>query len=263
MSARQDKPPRCDWCERLAVTICARQIELVGACLTASLQTAIVVLNDRFSAQVGDTLANCIVSTARFGRLIEVGEFDIDLARQCVSDLGIVESKLVAVDKQARKSSGDRSFEIGEIRDCIKTLDFLLRLAKTVRLDKENTMPRPSSDDRKANHRRPAPSHKLTVRLVWGIGSFFLLMLIVVVAALGVLAYYSSLWALPIVLVASTLLYAVVGAFILRTLGGGGLSEKSFMSLMLESYKLLPLLKQSIQNDFEQEADELPDQGES
>jgi|GEM_PF-679056 len=78
---------------------------------------------------------------------------------------------------------------------------------------------------------------------LWIDGLYFLLMFAVIITGVAVLSQVVSTWVLPVALIASALLYTVIGAFILRTQGGRGLSQKNFLTLTLEALRLLPVLR--------------------
>jgi hypothetical protein len=75
----------------------------------------------------------------------------------------------------------------------------------------------------------------------WISGSFFLFTFIVIVTASVLIGVYISWVALPVVLIAGLLGIAIVGAFQLKN--DQRLSDESFLTLMIESFKRLPLLK--------------------
>ena len=74
----------------------------------------------------------------------------------------------------------------------------------------------------------------------WKSGSFYLFAAIVMVILVAVLICYVPWYAAPLVIIGGILLYSIVGAAQLRN--DNLLSEKGFLSLMLESFKRLPLL---------------------
>ena len=76
----------------------------------------------------------------------------------------------------------------------------------------------------------------------WTSGSFFLVALVVITAAFAITSTYVPWYAFPIILIAAILAVGIVGALQLRN--DEGLAETNFMSLMIETYKRLPLLKQ-------------------
>ena len=84
---------------------------------------------------------------------------------------------------------------------------------------------------------------------LWGGGLFFILLFAVIVAGVGILSSTVSLWVLPVALVASVLLYAIVGAFVLRAQGDTGLSQKNFLSLTVETLRFVPLLRKQGKGD--------------
>jgi len=79
---------------------------------------------------------------------------------------------------------------------------------------------------------------------LWMVGLFFLFVVIiifaVIMAIIAVIAKLGSWWVLPIVLIMGIVLIGMIGIFVLRYLGK--LKVKSFESLMIETYKLVPLI---------------------
>ncbi|MFX0200482.1 MAG: COR domain-containing protein [Candidatus Hodarchaeota archaeon] len=75
----------------------------------------------------------------------------------------------------------------------------------------------------------------------WIAGSFYLLVFIVVMSALAVISQFVAWQILPIVLIAGLLTIPLIG--VLQALNDGTLSEEGFLKVVLESYKLLPLLR--------------------
>jgi hypothetical protein len=80
-----------------------------------------------------------------------------------------------------------------------------------------------------------------TQRNPWKSGSFYLIALIIVFASVVVTYRYVGAWALPAVLVASLLLLVIVGALQLRN--DEALKDETFLRLMSETLKRLPLLR--------------------
>lgn len=75
----------------------------------------------------------------------------------------------------------------------------------------------------------------------WTSGSFYLLALLLVIAALGVAASVVSVWIIPVLAVAGLLGLSMIGAFQLRQ--DGALREEGFLRLMTLTLKQLPLLR--------------------
>jgi len=76
----------------------------------------------------------------------------------------------------------------------------------------------------------------------WISGSFYLVALVVVSAAFAVISAYIPWYIIPILLIAAIIALGVIGAFQLRM--DGELNESNFLTLMIETYKRLPLLIQ-------------------
>jgi ActR/RegA family two-component response regulator len=91
---------------------------------------------------------------------------------------------------------------------------------------------------------------------LWSNGLFFLILFIVVIVAVGVLSKNVSPWVLPITLIAGVLMLIIVGAFVLRTQGDAGLSQRNFVTLLLETLKRVPLLKQQSEELHREKKDE-------
>ncbi len=70
----------------------------------------------------------------------------------------------------------------------------------------------------------------------------FLLLFLLILTGIAILANVVPFWVFPLALIGSVLVFSVVGAFILRS-SGNYLSEKSFISLLFESFRYLPFLK--------------------
>ena len=75
----------------------------------------------------------------------------------------------------------------------------------------------------------------------WISGSFYLLSAVAIVVVLAVLSRSVNPVALPVVLIAGLLLFVVVGAMQLRN--DEALKDETFVTLMLETLKRLPLLR--------------------
>ncbi len=93
-------------------------------------------------------------------------------------------------------------------------------------------------------HRCPPIEH---TRALWGRGVFFLLLFVVVIAAVIALARFVSPWLLAVTLLGAILLFALVGVFVLRTQQTQGVSERNLVSVIrsvLETAgRVLPLFK--------------------
>jgi hypothetical protein len=75
----------------------------------------------------------------------------------------------------------------------------------------------------------------------WRSGSFYLVTAVVIIACLTIVAQFVSLPLLFIVLIGSIITVGIVGALQLRQ--DEKLNEKNFLSLMIETYMRLPLLR--------------------
>lgn len=84
---------------------------------------------------------------------------------------------------------------------------------------------------------------------LWTSGLFFLLLVAVVIASIGILAQNVTPWVLPIALIAGILLIVIVGGLVLRAQGEAGLSQRNFVTLILETLKLVPLLRKESGED--------------
>jgi Ca2+/Na+ antiporter len=87
---------------------------------------------------------------------------------------------------------------------------------------------------------------ELTNRSPWISGSFFLACIVIVGAMFLVMSRTVNPIVLPLVLIASILGVAVVGAFQLRN--DERLSQKSFLALMTLTFKYLPFLRRRNSN---------------
>ena len=76
----------------------------------------------------------------------------------------------------------------------------------------------------------------------WMSGSFYLFTLVVVSAVFAVISAYIPWYIIPILFIAAIIALGVIGAFQLRM--DGELNESNFLTLMIETYKRLPLLIQ-------------------
>lgn len=75
----------------------------------------------------------------------------------------------------------------------------------------------------------------------WASGSFYLIVFIVVLAALSVVGHMLPLVALPIITIGAVIALSVIGAFQMRQ--DSKLSEKNFLELMALSFRYLPWLR--------------------
>lgn len=75
----------------------------------------------------------------------------------------------------------------------------------------------------------------------WISGLFYLFCLVIVMTLLAVISRNVPWYALPVVLIAGLLAVVIIGAFTLRT--DENLTEASFLQLMTEVFKRLPLLR--------------------
>lgn len=76
---------------------------------------------------------------------------------------------------------------------------------------------------------------------VWINGSFFLVVFIVVMTTFAVISANVPALVLPVVIIGGLLAIGIIGAFQLRN--DDNLTEKNFLTLVLETYKRLPLLR--------------------
>jgi hypothetical protein len=75
----------------------------------------------------------------------------------------------------------------------------------------------------------------------WAAGSFYLVTTVIVLAALGALAKFIPWYTFPFILLGGVLVLSIVVASQLRN--DERLSDKSFVKLMVDSLKYLPLIK--------------------
>lgn len=87
----------------------------------------------------------------------------------------------------------------------------------------------------------------------WVSGSFYLIVVIIVLSGLGVLSKTVVWYLFPIVLIAGILIVGLVG--ILQLKNDDRISDTSFASLIKETYRRLPLLNQikKIKNNYRQQ----------
>lgn len=124
-------------------------------------------------------------------------------------------------------------------------------LAKSIRIESELLVRTP--EERRLDQAKlaePAPEPKVEPEprpparsSPWTSGSFYLFALVVVIAASAGVAHTLSWLAVPAVLVAGVIGVGVIGALQLRH--DDRLKEKSFLSLMGETYRQLPLIRGS------------------
>ena len=84
---------------------------------------------------------------------------------------------------------------------------------------------------------KPAIANKPSL---WSTGGFFLLAIVVITAMAAIISAYVPWYIIPIVFIFGILGVGVIGAFILRY--NGELSESNFLTLIIETYKRIPLL---------------------
>ena len=75
----------------------------------------------------------------------------------------------------------------------------------------------------------------------WLAGSFFLTVFLVVMTTFAVISKVVEWYVLPIVFIGGLLSIPIIGVF--QALNDSTLSEKGFLTIIIESYKSLPLLK--------------------
>ena len=75
----------------------------------------------------------------------------------------------------------------------------------------------------------------------WSSGLFYLVLAVVIIAGLATLTNFIEWYILPFILIGGVLLIGIVGALQLKN--DNQISEESFLKLMIETYKRLPLLK--------------------
>lgn len=77
----------------------------------------------------------------------------------------------------------------------------------------------------------------------WISGSFYLTVVIVILVALATISNFVQWYVFPIVLIGSILIVGIIGALQLQN--DEKLKEENFLTLMVETYKRLPLLRNS------------------
>jgi len=80
----------------------------------------------------------------------------------------------------------------------------------------------------------------------WISGSFYLVLAITIISGLGVLSNVVNWYLLPIILIGGILIIVIVGILQLRN--DDRLSDRSFVTLIKETFKRIPLLNQIRQN---------------
>ena len=87
---------------------------------------------------------------------------------------------------------------------------------------------------------KPGPGHQ-SQSSPWSSGLFYLIGAVVLLTLIAVIATRLPWYVLPVVIIGSLLVLVVVGALQLRQ--DQRLSQKNFLTLMIESFKRLPLLR--------------------
>ncbi|WP_271253772.1 hypothetical protein [Pseudanabaena sp. Chao 1811] len=151
---------------------------------------------------------------------------NIDISKGCINALAMHKLLLYQVlqsDQDGSYINGEIKLPRPEIWNCTLTSD----IYKAVDNDFENPeLPK-------------SPRHKQNP---WTSGSFYLFALVVVSASFAVISAYIPWYIIPILLIAAIIALGVIGAFQLRM--DGELNESNFLTLMIETYKRLPLLVQ-------------------
>jgi hypothetical protein len=81
----------------------------------------------------------------------------------------------------------------------------------------------------------------------WTSGSFYLFTAIVIIVSLTIVSTFVNWKLIPVLIIGGIILLSIIGALQLKN--DEILKDKSFLTLMLESYKLLPLLNQKDKKD--------------
>jgi hypothetical protein len=76
----------------------------------------------------------------------------------------------------------------------------------------------------------------------WTSGSFYVFAFVVVLLVAALISRYIPWYIIPILLIAAIIALVVIGAFQLRM--DGKLNQSNFLTLMIETFKRLPLLIQ-------------------
>jgi small GTP-binding protein len=137
-----------------------------------------------------------------------------------------------------------RKFSVRELLDGVEELS--ARIERRERDLNKRRFPRPMPEDSQPKPHPPTATQKNNP---WLSGSFFLVSFVVVIAtiviAIVVLNQYGISWTtgavIPIVLIGGLLTIGIVGANQLKN--DERLSDESYVKLMIESYKRLPLLR--------------------
>jgi hypothetical protein len=153
---------------------------------------------------------------------------NIGISKGCINALAVHKLLLYQVIQSAQDGSynhinNEIKLPRPEIWNCTLTSD----IYKAVDNDFEN------SDLPKSLRHKQNP---------WMSGSFYLFALVVVSAAFAIISAYIPWYIIPILLIAAIIALGVIGAFQLRM--DGELNESNFLTLMIETYKRLPLLVQ-------------------
>jgi internalin A len=94
-----------------------------------------------------------------------------------------------------------------------------------------------------SDHNRIIGGRNMIKNNPWKAGSFYLVAFVVVAVVLALIGIYVSWIAVPVVLIAALLAITVIGAMQLRN--DVRLKDESFVKLIIEFYKRLPLLRKS------------------
>lgn len=81
--------------------------------------------------------------------------------------------------------------------------------------------------------------------ITWLKGSFYMLLFVVVMTTFAAIGKSVPVVILPVVIIGSLLAIGIIGAYQLRS--DDSLSQKNFLTLILETYKQLPLLRKNNQ----------------
>ncbi|MCP4373784.1 MAG: hypothetical protein GY797_37640 [Deltaproteobacteria bacterium] len=80
----------------------------------------------------------------------------------------------------------------------------------------------------------------------WVSGSFYIFVFVIVMGTFGIMGNYVAWYILPIAFIAGLIAIPIVG--VLQSLNDGTLSEKGFLTVIIESYKRLVLLRDKTLN---------------
>jgi hypothetical protein len=75
----------------------------------------------------------------------------------------------------------------------------------------------------------------------WISGLFYLFMFVIVISTISIITNYVDWWLLPMILISGTLIIGILGALQLKN--DDQLRDESFIQLIVETYKKLPLLR--------------------